>query len=51
MSNAISFKLCDDPKNPKIGVRLLRFTGDCQTTGSCSTTGATYTTGYTVDNL
>lgn len=51
MSNAISFKLCGDPKNPGIGVRLIRFTGNCETTGSCSTTGVTYTTGYTIDNL
>jgi len=48
MSNALSFRLCGDPKNPQIGVRVLLFTGDCQTTGSCSTTGVTYTTGYTV---
>lgn len=51
MSNAIAFKLCGEPNNPKIGVRILRFTGDCATTGSCSTTGITYTTGYTIDNL
>jgi len=48
MSNAMSFRLCGDPKNPSIGVRVLRFTGDCQTTGTCETTGITYTTGYTV---
>ena len=48
MSNALSFKLCGDPKNPQIGVKVLRFTGDCITTGSCSTTGTTYITGYTV---
>jgi hypothetical protein len=48
MSNALSFKLCGDPKNPQIGVKVLRFTGDCTTTGSCSTTGITYVTGYTV---
>lgn len=47
ISNAISFKLCGDPKNPKIGIRVLRFTGDCQTTGTCNT-GITYTTGYTI---
>jgi hypothetical protein len=49
MSNAISFKLCGDPKNPGIGVRILRFTGGCETSGSCPT-GATYTTGYTIDD-
>jgi len=49
MSNAISFKLCGDPKNPQIGVKVLRFTGGCETTGSCATTGVTYTTGYTVN--
>ena len=51
LSNAIAFKLCGDPHNPQIGVRILRFTGDCVTTGTCSTTGITYQTGYTVDNL
>lgn len=49
ISNAIAFRLCgEDPKNPKVGVRVLYFTGDCQTTGSCENTGITYTTGYTV---
>jgi hypothetical protein len=48
LSNALSFRLCGEPKNPQIGVRVLLFTGDCETTGSCSTTGVTYTTGYTV---
>jgi len=49
LSNALSFKLCGDPKNPKIGVRVLRITGDCITTGT-TTTGQTFVTGYTVDN-
>jgi hypothetical protein len=49
ISNALSFKLSGDPKNPSICVRVLRITGDCVTTGTC-TTGITYTTGYTVDN-
>jgi hypothetical protein len=48
MSNAISFRLCGDPKNPKIGVRMLLFTGDCETTGTCSSTGVSYNTGFTV---
>jgi hypothetical protein len=50
MSNAMSLRLCGDDDNPKIGVRILRFTGDCETTGSCDTSGITYTTGYTVDD-
>ena len=49
LDNALGFRLCGDPHNPQIGVRVLRFTGDCVTTGSCSTTGITYMTGYTVD--
>jgi hypothetical protein len=49
MDNGLGFKLCGEPENPQIGVRVLRFTGDCVTTGSCSTSGITYTTGYTVD--
>jgi len=48
MSNAMSFRLCGDPKNPSIGIRVLRFTGDCTTTGSCENTGTTFTTGYTI---
>jgi len=48
MSNAMSLRLCGDPKNPSIGVRVLRFTGDCTTTGTCETTGTTFTTGYTI---
>lgn len=48
MSNNIAFKLCGDPKNPSIGVKVLRFTGDCETTGTC-TTGLTYMTGYTIE--
>jgi hypothetical protein len=51
ISNAIAFKFCGDINNPNIGVRILRFTGDCVTTGSCATTGITYETGYTIDNL
>ena len=49
MDNALGFRLCGEPENPQIGVKVLRFTGDCVTTGSCSTSGITYTTGYTVD--
>jgi hypothetical protein len=49
LSNALSFKLCGDPKNPKIGVRVLRITGECITTGT-TITGQTFVTGYTVDN-
>ena len=48
LSNAIAFKLCGEPNNPQIGVRVLRFTGDCTTTGECSTTGVTFQTGYTI---
>ena len=47
ISNAISFKLCGDPKNPSIGVKVLRFTGGCETSGTC-VTGQTYMTGYTI---
>ena len=48
MSNAFALKLCGDPKNPQIGVRVLRFTGDCITTGTCENTGNTWNTGYTI---
>jgi hypothetical protein len=49
LSNAFSVKFSGDPRNPKICVKVLRFTGDCVTTGSCSTTGVTQMTGYTFD--
>jgi hypothetical protein len=48
MSNTLSLRLLGDPKNPKVCVRVLKFTGGCETTGSCETTGITYTTGYTI---
>jgi hypothetical protein len=47
LSNAFSLKLYGDPKNPKICVKVLKITGDCQTSGTCIT-GQTYVTGYTV---
>ena len=48
MSNNISFRLSGDVSNPKICVKVLKFTGDCITTGSCETSGYSYTTGYTI---
>jgi hypothetical protein len=48
MSNALAIKLCGDHNNPQIGVKVLRWTGECETTGSC-VTGQTYVTGYTID--
>ena len=48
MSNAIAIKLCGDATNPKIGVRVFSFTGDCITTGTTPNTGITYNTGYTI---
>lgn len=48
LSNAFSLRLCGDPKNPSIGVRMLKFTGDCQTTGTCENTGTTFVTGWTI---
>jgi hypothetical protein len=48
MSNAIALKFCGDLSNPQIGVRVLRFVGDCEMTGSCETTGMTYVSGYTI---
>jgi hypothetical protein len=48
ISNAISFKLCGPSNNPKIGIRVLRFTGDCIVTGTTPNTGITYQTGYTI---
>jgi len=49
LSNNIAFKLCGDIKNPSIGVKVLRYTGDCITTGNTVTgTGTTFVTGYTI---
>ena len=51
MSNVISLKLCGDPHNPKIGVRMINFVGDCVSGTTCETSGVTYQTGYTIVNL
>ena len=48
ISNAISLRFCGDLSNPKLGVKVLRFVGDCEITGSCENTGLTYVTGYTI---
>jgi hypothetical protein len=48
MSNALSLRLSGDPSNPKVCVKVLKFTGDCIVTGTTPTTGITYQTGYTV---
>jgi hypothetical protein len=48
MSNALSLRLDGDPSNPKVCVKVLKFTGDCVVTGTTPTTGITYQTGYTV---
>jgi hypothetical protein len=50
LSNNISFRLCGDPKNPGIGIRAIKITGECETTGSCIT-GQTYVTGYTIVDI
>ena len=50
LSNNFSIRLCGDPKNPGIGIRVLKITGDCQTTGTCIT-GQTYMTGYTIQDI
>jgi hypothetical protein len=50
LSNNFSIRLCGDPKNPGIGIRVLKITGDCVTTGTCIT-GQTYTTGYTIQDI
>lgn len=50
LSNNISFRLCGDPKNPGIGIRVLKITGDCITTGTCIT-GQTFATGYTIQDI
>lgn len=48
ISNAIAIKFCGNLTNPKLGVKVLRFVGDCVITGTCENTGITYSTGYTI---
>ena len=50
LSNNISIRLCGDPKNPGIGIRVIKITGSCETTGTCIT-GQTYVTGYTIQDI
>lgn len=48
LSNSMSIRLSGDPSNPKVCIKVLKFTGGCEVTGTCPTTGITYTTGYTI---
>jgi hypothetical protein len=50
LSNNFSVRLCGDPKNPGIGIRAIKITGECETTGTCIT-GQTYLTGYTIVDI
>jgi hypothetical protein len=50
LSNNFSVRLCGDPKNPGIGIRVVKITGGCETSGTCIT-GQTYTTGYTIQDI
>ena len=50
-SNALSFRLSGDPSNPRLCVKYLLWTGNCETTGSCLNTGLTYETGYTITEI
>lgn len=50
LSNNFSVRLCGDPHNPGIGIRVVKITGGCETTGSC-VTGQTYVTGYTIQDI
>lgn len=50
-SNALSFRLSGDPSNPRLCVKYLLWTGNCETTGTCLNTGLTYETGYTITEI
>lgn len=50
-SNALAIRFSGDPKNPKLAVKVLTYTGGCTTTGSGLTTGLTYTSGYCVNEI
>ena len=51
LSNALALRFSGDPCNPVLGVRYIKYTGDCVTTGFCETSGLTYSTGYTIDEV
>jgi len=51
LSNAMSLRLSGDPKNPKLCVKYIRYTGGCETTGTCENTGTTYTSGYCINEV
>ena len=46
MSNSLALKFSGDPKNPKLCVRILRWTDNC-ISGACNS-GVTYVSGYTI---
>jgi len=50
-SNALSIRLSGDPSNPRLCVKYLLWTGNCETTGTCLNTGLTYETGYTITEI
>jgi hypothetical protein len=51
LSNAMSIRLSGDPKNPKLCVKYIKYTGDCITTGTCETTGQTFSSGYCINEV
>ena len=51
LSNAVSLRLSGDPKNPKLCVKYIKYTGSCITTGTCETTGTTYSSGYCINEI
>ena len=51
LSNALSVRFSGDPKNPKLCVKYIKFTGDCVTTGTCENTGTTYSSGYCINEI
>ena len=51
LSNAMSLRLSGDPKNPRLCVKYIRYTGGCETTGTCENTGTTYTSGYCINEV
>ena len=51
LSNAVSLRLSGDPKNPKLCVKYIKYTGSCITTGTCENTGTTYSSGYCINEI
>ena len=51
LSNALGVRFSGDPKNPKVCVKYIKFTGECITENTCETTDTSYDEGYIVKEI